>query len=502
MKKGTGELTPIEGQGAKKESHITISLLSSPEFDADLSDSSVLIAHASMTEQEIDELIKKRESAKKKLDRIDSWKKERIEKIEKFTDPLDVIAPADYDMLLKAGLLTTEDAKKLEALDAQIQKAKSIQHPSQDIKNAIEKHTTQQGEVHKEIREVMHQRQRQFRERIETLKNKLAKIYIERAGKLTALLADIESQPRVMDRLKKIEEEQTEKKEREEREIQTKILNECTRMAQSMRDRHEHAFKRIAEALDDPNIKERILSALEQSQKSTTFKQSEDYFRKIGDQLIRSILTEEGDKQIKSLKETTPRIMPGGIDYSEAKRNLENAANLTALTELAEKGSVQAKKLLEQRELVLKESGALDKILEQKNMRGENIFLATFQRRRENDKNDMTKKLQEAREEQEKTDRLAKKEQEKQKHEMKEIVARGGFYVDVPQSVFIGGEWRLTGEKRQGVVRMEEVISKKGNKIWKITEVAGAAKDANLLGKVSSLNMNGFPQWLKDAAKK
>jgi|GEM_PF-2141605 len=454
-----------------------------------------------MTEQEIDNLIKQREFAKKRLEKMDSWKKERQKKLEQFASSLDTIDSSDYDSLKKVGLLTQEHAHKLKEIDTQVQIIKKMEHPSDEFTQKIEQLTDYLGRANQEIREAIRQKQGQFTDRIEKLKNKLAEMYIKRSEELTALLKNIESQPRVMDRLKEIEEEQTQKKETEEREIQIKLLSELTRAAQSMRDRHTNAFKRLAEILNNPAVKDESLAALEQSKKSTTIKQSEDYFREIGDHLIKSVLTGENDKQIKSLKEITPRVMPGGIDYSEAKRNLENAANLAAISALAEKGNAQAKKLLEQREQLLQESAALDKILEQKNREGKNILLDKLQKRRENDTSGMTEKLKKAHQEQEKATQLTKTEQEKKKLEMEELAKKGGFYVTIPQQIFTEGQWHSTGRTNQGAVLLEKTMSKKGNAIWKITEVAGAAEHANILGKTSTLDMSGFPTWLKNAAK-
>jgi hypothetical protein len=500
--KGTGELPHIEHKNSHPETTLHISLLDSPDLDALLNDSSLLIAHATMTEQEIDNLIAQRELAKKRLGNIESWKKERQKKLEQLTNPLDVVDPTDYDTLQKAGLLAQKDAEKLTVIEDRIQAIKKIEHPNSDLEHHLEKLTNHQGEANQRIKEALKQQQSQFTERIEALKNKLTEMYTKRAGELTALLADIESQPRVMDRLKKMKEEQTRKQETEEHEIQTKLLDELTRVTQSMRDRHTRAFARLAEILDNQHIKDEALAALEQSKKSSTIKQSDEYFKNVGYALTRSIIQGENAAQIKSLKEISPRVMPGGIDYSEARRNLESNANLAVISTLAEKGNARAKKLLEQREHILKEAAALDKMLEQKNREGKNVLLTNLAKRRENDENGTTEKIKKAREEQEKTERSAQQEQEKKDLAMAELVKRGGFYVTIPQQIFSEETWHGTGKAEQGAILLERTRGKKGKiDLWRVAEVAGAAKNANLLGTISTLNMGQFPKYVKDAAR-
>lgn len=493
MKKSAGELPRPESQETQREMRIDISILSSPEFETFLSDSTAIIRHAAMTQQEVKTLIEKRGVVQKNIESVRRREEKIRQALDQFRNPLDAISPADYDDLVKAKLLSKEDAKKFHALDTQIQIARQIPHSArtQELNTTLEQLSDIQSKLHEGLQQKIREHQAWITERIETAKNTVAEIYTKRVHALESAITEIDAHPRVVERLKQIAEDQ---KEREKAE-KLKISKEMSRILQSLRDRHANAFERLAKMTGNPNLREDLHAVLDKKPEADTKtaaatlrREQMDFYKKVQDQLIRSISIEEGDEQLKSLREVNPGFTKGVVDYDKEMEKLSKGTpELLIVFILARQGNTQAIKLLEEKDHLLRENSALHTILDATNVQGKKVLIATIEKRIERDKSGETKKLQEAHKE-----RVA--EQKKVEAHMESIVKRGGFYVDVPQ----GG-----GRTERGAVLLEKSKGAKGiREFWNITEAGGAAKDEKLVGKSSPLSMTGFPGWIRAEADK
>jgi len=465
------------------------------DLDSLLEESEKVATVASLSEKEIDELVEKRQESLERLQNVDAIREQRLQRTEKF-NPLKDLIPADYDRLVQEGMIDTDYAKRLKKLDAVIAKLESLDYPTADAVAELERLTQVRNSFRERIESQIEEKQQELSERRENIKNKVLEHYEKRAEELEEIIAEIESNPRVIERLHAMAEQERKEFEEKIEQERKKLLVEAARFIQSLSVRHANAFNRLGEITGNEKIAEDLLKALEEEDK----RKQRSIFDKVRNSIIESIIDGEGKQQLKEPKEIVPwEVRSTSIPYIDAMDTLRYSGTTEALQVAADAGNEQAKHLLEQREKILGENEVLRKLVGRKWITDRKTgkkylgaFWSAFETRKENDKNGITEKRKKEREE------AARREAEFQKAAA-EIIKRGGFVVEVPIFKQIKGKRQVIG-KEKGVVRLEKAKSKKGNEYWKVVETFGATNGLDV-GDASPLNMRSFPQWFRDSAR-
>ena len=466
------------------------------DLDNILRESEEVAEAASLSEEEIDKMIEKRQEALGRFQSIDVIREERLRRVENF-NPLGGLTPADYDRLVQEGMIDSEYAERLKKLDGVIGKLEALAYPTADAVAELERLAQIRNSFREKLESQIEEKQQELSERREDVKSKVLGHYARRVEELEKVIAEIEANPRVVERLHAMaEQERKEFEEKIERE-QKELLTAATRFIQSLSARHANSFNRLSEITGNEKIAEDLLKALKEEDE----RKQQSAFDRVRSRVIKSIIEGEGKQQLKEPKEIVPwEVRPTSIPYVGAINTLRYRGTTEALQAAADAGSEQAKRLLEQRRQILAENEILSKLVGRKwitdRKTGEKRlgeFWSAFETRKANDKKGIT----EAR-------RKERKEAAERKAEFQraaaEIIERGGFVVEAPVVRQIKDRLQVVG-KGKGAVRLEKVKSKKGNEYWKVVEVLGVTSGLNV-GAASPLNMRSFPQWLRDSARK
>lgn len=466
------------------------------DLDALLRESENVATIASLSEKEIDEMVERRQESLERLRDVDTIRESRLQKVENY-NPLGDLESSDYERLVKEEMIDPEYADRMKKLDAVISKLESLDYPSVDAKAELDKLSEIRNTFREKIESQIEERQQEIAARREEVKSKVLEHYAKRVEELERTIMEIESNPRVLERLQTMAEEERRAFEAKIEKERQAILQEAARYIQSLGSRHGNAFKRLGEIVGDEKIGEALVQVMTEGD----LKKQQSTFDSVRSRLINAIIDGEGKKQLKNPAEIVP--WRGGsttIRYGDAIDFLRFHGTKQALQVAAETGNEQAKKFLAERDQIITSNEVIRKIVGpqwvtdrktgQKRM---TAFWAAFETRKKNDEGGITEARKKEREE------AAKREAEFKKS-IKGIIERGGFVVDVPVVKKIRGRNVVVG-KEKGAVRLEKAVSKKGNEYWKVVEAFGAATNGLEVGNTSPLDMRSFPVWLGESAK-
>jgi hypothetical protein len=449
---------------------------------------------ASMSEKEIDEAIEQRQEALDRLQKLDVIRESRLKRVENF-NPLRELTPSDYERLVQEGVIDPERAERLNKIDKLIEELESLDFPSAEAKAELEKLSEIRNDFRKRIESQIAELQQEIAERREEVISKVLQHYARRAAELERIIAEIESNPRVVERLHTIAERERQAFQTQIEQERKKIIQEASRYIQSLSARHANAFKRMGELVGNENIANKLIEIIREGNEQ----KYRNVFDNIRSRLIAAIIDGEGEKQLEDPREVVPwKIRPTSIPYEDAINFLRFYGTEETLRAAADAGDEQAKKLLEQREQVIAGNEAIRRIVgpqwitdRKTGKKRLGAFWAAFETRKENDQKGITAARKKEREE------AAKREAEFRKN-AKQIIDRGGFIAEVPVFEEIKGKRVIVGKQR-GVVRLEKRKSKKGNDFWQVVEVYGTTNGLKV-GDASPLDMRSFPEWLRESA--
>ncbi|MFN7088409.1 MAG: hypothetical protein ACK4NX_01090, partial [Candidatus Paceibacteria bacterium] len=431
---------------------------------------------------------------------------------------------AENDIIDEKGEVLMLSAKKFIELDKGIAKLESLDYPTADAIAMLEQLSAVRNVYRERLESQIAERQQEIAARREEIKNKVLEHYAERTAELERTIAEIESNPRVIERLQMMAEKEMKewfaRREREKQEAAARIerernaiIQEATRCIQSLGARQSNAFKRLVELTGNEKIVDELLQALGEA----GVRKQQRVFDKVRSHLINAIIDGEGEKQLKDPKEIVPwKVGPTSIPYRDAIDFLRFHETEKALQAAAEAGNERAKKLLEQREQIIRGHEVIRRLVgpqwitdRRTNERRMGAFWAAFETRERNDKEGITAARKRERQE------AAKREAALQKS-IEEIIARGGFVVEVPIVRVIGGKKVIVGEARVAI-RLEKRRSperivggkkKGGNEYWVVVEVVGVPEEITRtwakgysVGDTSTLNMRHFDIHIREAAR-
>jgi CHASE3 domain sensor protein len=327
------------------------------ELDNLLNTSKELLENAVISEKEIDEMIEKRQEALEQIQNIELILESRLRKVENF-NPLKDLTPDDYEGLVQEGIIDVAYAERLKKLDELISQLESVEFPTLEAKAKLEELASVRRAIREKIESQIEQRQEEIAERREELRNKILEHYGKRIKELEKIVAEIESNPQVIERLQTMaEKEYKEFQEGIEKERQ-RIIHEATRCIQSLSARHARVINRIGEILDDEKFINKLMNILwDRDEKKLKIE-----LNKIRNVLIKSIIEGEGKKQIKDPAEVVPwKIRSTSIRYIDAMNFLLSREVEEILEEAAENGNKQAEKLLDERTKIIFQNKILRK---------------------------------------------------------------------------------------------------------------------------------------------
>jgi hypothetical protein len=476
------------------------------DLDALLRESESVATVASISEKEIDEMVETRQESLDRLQNIEVIRESRLQRVENF-NPLKDLTPNDYERLVQEGMIDAPYAERLKKLDGVIAKLEALDYPPADAKAELEKLSGVRNAFREKLEGQIEERQQEIAARREGVKNRVLEHYGTRVEELERTIAEIESNPRVMERLREIAEKEMQavfaKREAEKKAFEAKIeqerkaaIQEASHYIQSLGARHSNAFKRLGELLSNEKIADELVMVLGEED----VRKQQGAFDRVRSRLMNAIIDGEGSKQLKDPKEIVPwKVAQTSIQYREAIDFLRFHETEKALRTAAKAGDTQAQKLLKQRKQVINGNEVIRRLVgpqwvtdRKTNERRMGAFWAGFETRKKNDKEGITAARKKEREEAAKREAAFRKSTEK-------MIKRGGFVVEVPVVKEVRGKKEVVG-KEKGAILLEKGKSKKGNEYWKVAEIFGAINGLKV-GDVSPLNMRSFPQWLRESAK-
>jgi len=225
------------------------------DLDTLLRESESVAAVASMSEKEIDEMVERRQESLERLQELDLIQESRLRKVEGF-NPLQDLKPSDYERLVQEKIIDAPYAERLKKLDGLVAKLESLDFPSAAAKIELERLSSVRNTFRERIESQIAERQQEITTRREEVKNKVLEHYAKRTEELKRIIAEIESNPRVIERLQTIAE-----KERK------KIIQEAAHYIQSLGARHANAFKRIGYLTENEKIAVELIQILGEGDK-------------------------------------------------------------------------------------------------------------------------------------------------------------------------------------------------------------------------------------------
>lgn len=476
------------------------------DLDALLRESEGIAMVASMSEEEIDKMVERQQESLERLQVVDAIRESRLQRVENY-NPLGGLNASDYERLVQEEMIEAPYAERLKQLDGVIAKLESLDYPSADAKAELEKLSRVRNAVREKLESQIGERQQEVTARREEVKNKVLEHYAKRTEELERVIADIESNPRVMERLWTMAEKEMKelfaRREKEKQEAEARIeqeqkaiIQEATSCIQSLGARHGNAFKRLGELVGNEKISEELLQALGQEDA----RKQQGAFDRVRSRLIGAIIDGEGEKQLKDPREIVPwKTGSTSTPYGDAMNFLRFYGTEQALQAAANTGNEQARKLLEQREQIISGNEVIQRLVgrewvfdQQTKQKRRGTFWAAFETRNKNDKAGVTAARKQEREQAAEREAAFNKSTEK-------IISRGGFVVEVPIIKEVHGERQVVGREK-GAVLLEKGTSKTGNEYWRVVEIFGATNGLRV-GNTSPLDMRSFPQWLRESAR-
>lgn len=465
------------------------------DLDALLRESENVATVASMSEKEIDEMVEQRQESLERLQDIDTIRESRLHRVDNF-NPLKDLKPSDYERLVQEEMIDAPYAERLKKLDGVIAKLEALDYPSVDAKAKLEKLSGVRNAFREKLEGQIAEQQQEIAARREEVKNKVLEHYANRVVELEGTIAEIESNPRVIERLQTMAEQERKAFEAKIEQERKAVVQEATRYIQSLGSRHANAFKRLGELAGNEKLADELMQTLGERDE----RKQQGAFDKVKSRLMNAIIEGEGEKQLKDPKEIVPwKVGQTSIQYGDAMNFLRFHETEKALRAAADSGNEQAKKLLEQRDQIIHGNEVIRRLVgpqwitdRKTNEKRMGAFWAAFETRKKNDKEGITAARKKEREEAAKREAAFKKS-------TGEIIKHGGFVVEAPIVKEVRGKKEVVGREK-GAVRLEKGKSKKGNEYWKVAEIFGATNGLKV-GDVSPLDMRSFPQWLRESAK-
>jgi len=177
------------------------------DLDALLRESESVATVASMSEKEIDEMVERRQESLDRLQDIGPIQESRLKRVENF-NPLKGLKPSDYERLVQEEMIDAPYAERLKKLDGVIAKLESLDFPSADAKAELEKLSGVRNAFREKIESQIAEQQQETTSRREEVKNKVLEHYAKRTDELERVIAEIESNPRVIERLQTMAEKE------------------------------------------------------------------------------------------------------------------------------------------------------------------------------------------------------------------------------------------------------------------------------------------------------
>lgn len=427
----------------------------------------------------IDELVEKYKDSK---EQIQISKENRVSRALNLSDklPLRNVNIFDYENLIAEGILNEEKAKELEALDNQIQVLLDIPAKSVEILEQINKLDNLKKEVTKALRVEIEAKQNKSKERIVNLRNKVTEHYKHRINKLENTIIELRKIPEVERKLKELK---LIPNQEFSQELQEKIIKEAKRFLVSLETRHARAIDRISELLGDKLTGE-ILSVFKEEKNK-----QQSIFDKGRNILIKNILENKGEKQLKDPKEIVPWANNQTFinKYWQAIDFLKDQGVEDILkyidNQISEKLIQDKRQLLKETEIFKKLFGKKIIIDSKTGKQHMGVFYAAFEKRKENEEKQLKieKELK------------AKNVNEKytpQKYQ--EMLEQGFIPITKPIIERLALGPKKVGEDL-GFMKIERKISSKGNAYLEIVEIAGLKEENGFrVGQQASLNMDRF----------
>lgn len=456
--------------------------------------------------EDVDALLGRRGAAKRELDALDARRERELS-----TGGIPEVAPEgltalDYDELVNEKVIDRAFADQLAESDEVIRNLRDLPDRTAAAAAALMNLWDAREKIIGTIQDRVKEDRETRAQRIEQLRSEIAGRYARRAEELRGMIAEIESNPAFIARLKKDAADQQAAFDAALKERREKLFREATRHLDSVRNRHSRAFRRLEEITGEKHLEASFRSAFGPSSRDAAAarREQEALVSKIRTKVIASIIDGEGKGQLKEPREVVPWIegRTQVIRYDDAMQLLKSAEARGALDSNENRSRAE---LMARREYVFVEHEALRRLFgktqtgfdrqKRKPILGE--FWAAFGTRKENDAQGVTEARRKAREEKEAQD-AAFREQ------IAALIKKGGFRVDAPTYRMIHGKREVAGTG-SGIVRLEIGETKKGktagNKYWRVAETFGNVNDLRV-GQSSPLDGRAFPEWLRDAMKK
>jgi len=426
---------------------------------------------------EIDEIIENRQKALDDFRKIEDEYKSSLNKIEE--PSTEGFSSNDYERLEQEGILEKDQIEKMQKLNEMISRFESIKYPSAKVSSQLKTFLGLRGILLSQIQKKIEERQEVKSEQQNEIRQEIVNHYIQEAERLTDIISQFESNPEVLDRLHSMAEKEYQEYQKE----RVEMIEEVARCIQSLGSRHSNSFERIRLCLKDESFYGNLKEAFENNDQ----KKLKSLCDSLRNRLIKNILEEIGEKQIKEPKEIIPwRVNTASIRYGDAYDFLSSQEIRKTLEDLAKKGDEKSQNYLDQIDQIKMENAILRRII------GPNQILSAFDKRKENDAKGLTEELL-------KRKKMAKEKEENISKEIEALVAKGGFIVESPVVESVKGKLRQIGTAK-GAVLLEKKKSKKNNDIWEVVEIVGKVNGLKV-GRTSLLDMSDFPNYVREAAK-
>lgn len=432
-----------------------------------------------VTENNIDEMIERRQGILNQLGEAEEIQETQMEYLKRSEVDVD-FSPDDYERLAQEGLLEEgERVEDLKDFDRIIANLKSIKYPSATTLAQLKEIESFRNNFLSLKQRAIEQKQIENKEQQEERRREAVEQYLKKIGELTKIIEDIESNPKVIDRLHLM----AEKEYQEYQKKREKMVEEVGRCIQSIGSRHANSFKRMRICLKDEGFYENLLEAF----KNNDQKKIKSICDSVRSRLVENIIHGTGETQIKEPREIIPwRVATASIRYGDAFDLLHSPEVRKTLEDLAGEGDEKAQTYLDQIDQIVVENKILRRI------NGADQILTACNKRKENDKEGITKEFLEAK-------KAEKAKKEKSQKEIDDLIAKGGFAVESPVVESIKGKLREVGTKK-GAVLLERKKSKKGNDIWVVAGLAGKTNGLKI-GMTSPFNMSSFPIYVRKFAE-
>lgn len=426
--------------------------------------------------EEIDEKAAALESLEKRLERLHDISESRVKRLERIEKRgMPGMSASDYEELernnVNAELLKRhkEVQEKLSVMNAQKEKRSD---------DAFHEVMGRLAEAESRIREAIESAvsaaaTERWNKRIAKARDTMDKHYEARAVELEGLITELKADPEVAKRHQERINELKERVEKEELKAHQAFLEEITLKIDLLSQQQNAVLKRVEQIAGASAI------VADMTTKEITGTRQT---------LITAILEGKGDKQINDPSEVIPWKRMDTERYYDSLNSLLNPNMRASLKKLADAGDQNAITTSERLGAVTKTHDRFKDIAN-----GE--FWAAFNKRAQSDKAEAARRLEEARKRHE-------VQKEKIEAEIRAVIERGGFRVEVPGDAM--REAGKAGGGGVGAVRLEvRRAEEKKNIYLEIVEVAGAA--VGVLRKGSTSKASGgitvdapqFPQWLR-----